>query len=120
MPVKPIPDGYHTVTPYLTVPGVAALIDFLKTVFDAKEIERMASQDGRIMHAEVRIGDSVIMLGEPLGDSVPRPGSLYVYVNDTDRTYNRALQAGAISVMEPNDQFYGDRNAGVKDASGNF
>ena len=74
MAVKPIPDGYHSVTPYLTVPGVAKLIDFLKQAFDAKEIERMAAPDGSIMHAEVKVGDSRVMMGEPRGDSKPMPG----------------------------------------------
>ena len=73
MAVKPIPDGYHTVTPYLIVPGVAKLIDFLKAAFDAKEIHRMATPDGRIMHAEVKIGDSPVMLGEPMGEWKPMP-----------------------------------------------
>ena len=118
--VKPIPDGYHTVTPYLIVEGVAGLIDFLKQAFDAVETERMPGPDGKVGHGEVRIGDSVVMMGEASGDWKPMPGSIYLYVNDTDATYKRALDAGATSVMEPADQFYGDRNAGVKDASGNM
>jgi len=120
MPVKPIPDGYHSVTPYLVVKGVAALIDFLKQAFDAHEIERMAHPDGTVQHAEVRIGDSVVMMGEATAPSNPMPAMLYLYVNDTDATYQRALQAGATSVREPADQFYGDRSAGVQDRSGNF
>jgi len=120
MPVKPIPDGYHSVTPYLIVRGVARLIDFLKQAFEATEtIPRMTRPDGTIMHAEIRIGDSAVMLGEPMGEFQPMPGSLYLYVSDTDATYRRALQAGATSTMEPADQFYGDRNAGVKDPQGN-
>ena len=119
MAVKPIPDGYHTATPYLVVPGVPKLIDFLKQVFQAQEIERMARPDGTIMHAEVRIGDSVIMMGEPIGENSPMPATIYLYVNDTDAAYRRALQAGATSVMEPANQFYGDRNAGVMDPCGN-
>jgi PhnB protein len=79
----------------------------------------MAHPDGTIMHAEVKIGDSIVMMGEARGDCKPMPGSLYVYVNDADATYRRALQAGATSMMEPGDQFYGDRTAGVKDPSGN-
>src|SRR4030081_1144777 len=120
MAVKPIPDGYHTVTPYLIVPGVAKLIDFLKAAFDAKEIHRMATPDGRIMHAEVKIGDSPVMLGEPMGEWKPMPCMMYLYVKDTDAVYNQALKAGATSAMEPADQFYGDRNAGVKDGTGNL
>jgi PhnB protein len=120
MAVKPKPDGYHSVTPYLVVPGVAKLIDFLKQAFDATEIERMAKPDGSIMHAEVRIGDSVVMMGEAGGKFQPMPAMVYLYVDDTDASYRRALQAGATSVMEPADQFYGDRNAGVRDPSGNM
>lgn len=120
MAVKPIPDDHHTVIPYLMVHGVARLLDFLKQSFEAKETERMARPDGTIMHAEVRIGDSAVMMGEPMGEFQPMPGSIYVYVNDTDAAYRRALEAGATSVMEPADMFYGDRNAGVKDSCGNI
>ena len=119
MPVKPVPEGYHSVTPYIIVPGVAGVIDFLKQVFGATESERMARPDGTIMHAEVRIGDSPIMLGEPMGPFGPMPASIYLYVADTDGAYQRALKAGATSLMEPADQFYGDRNAGVRDPAGN-
>jgi len=119
MAVKPIPEGYHTVTPYLVVQGAANLIDFLKHAFDAKEIERMARPDGLVTHAEVKIGDSIVMMGEASGEKKPTTSMLYLYVNDTDAVYKRALQAGATSVMEPADQFYGDRNAGVKDPAGN-
>jgi uncharacterized glyoxalase superfamily protein PhnB len=118
--VKPIPDGYHTVTPYLVVEGVDELIDFLKQAFDAVETERIPGPDGKVGHGEVRIGDSVVMMGEASGEWKPMPGMIYLYVNDTDATYKRALDAGATTVMEPADQFYGDRNAGVKDASGNM
>jgi PhnB protein len=120
MAVKPIPDGYLTITPYLTVEGVPKLIDFLKQAFEAREIERMAQPDGTIRHAEVRIGDSVVMMGEAGGEREPMPSAMYLYVNDTDSVYRRALQAGAASLMEPADQFCGDRSAGVKDPSGNY
>lgn len=120
MAVKPIPEGYHSVTPYIIVNGVDKLIEFLKLSFDAREVERLSGPDGRIAHAEVRIGDSVIMMGEPLGDSQPMPASIYVYVNDTDAVHARALRAGAASVRAPADQFYGDRSAGVKDQHGNM
>ena len=119
MAVRPIPEGFHTVTPYLVVQGVPRLVDFLKGAFDAQEIMRMPRPDGTIMHAEVRIGDSVVMMGEAMGDFKPMPGSLYLYVADTDDTYQRALQAGATSTMEPADQFWGDRHAGVVDPVGN-
>ena len=120
MSVKPIPDGYHTVTPYLRVAGVAALIDFLTQAFDAKQIERMARPDGTVMHAEVKIGDSVVMMGEPTGDMAPLPAMIYLYLADTDAAYKRAMEAGGTSLMEPTNQFYGDRNAGVKDPCGNL
>ncbi len=116
---SPIPDGYHTVTPYLVVKGVADLIEFVKEVFDAEEMRIEPRPDGSIQHARVRVGDSPLMMGEPVGDMTPMPATLYVYVDDPDATYERALKAGATSVREPADQFYGDRNAGVQDASGN-
>lgn len=119
MPVNYIPEGYHTATPYLVVPGVAKLIDFLKQAFGAEERERMAQPDGRIMHAEVKIGNSIIMMGEPSAEMEAMPAMIYLYVPDADTAYKRALQAGAKSVMEPADQFYGDRSGGVEDASGN-
>lgn len=120
MAVKPIPDGYHSVTPYLLTAEAARLIDFLKQAFGAEERERVSRPDGAIMHAEMKIGDSVVMMGEPMEPYGPMPASLYVYVHDMDAIYQRALQAGATSVMEPADQFYGDRSAGVKDPFGNL
>jgi len=119
MPVSPIPAGYHAVTPYLCVQGADRLIDFAKRVFAATEQERMTRPDGTIGHAEVRIGDSVVMISEARGELKPMPSGLYVYVTDTDAAYGRALAAGATSLMEPADQFYGDRNAGVRDPIGN-
>ncbi|TDJ62146.1 MAG: VOC family protein [Proteobacteria bacterium] len=114
-----IPDGYHTVTPYLVVKGVADLIEFIKEVFDGEDMWIESRSDGSIQHARVRVGDSPIMMGEPVGDMTPTPATLYVYVDDPDAAYERALKAGAISVREPADQLYGDRNASVQDASGN-
>ncbi len=121
MPVKPIPKGFHSVTPYLTVPGVAKLLDFLKQAFGAKEVmPPMSRPDGGIAHAEVKIGDSIVMMGEPMGEFKAMPATIYLYVEDTDAVYQRALKAGASSVQEPANQFYGDRNAGVRDPSGNL
>lgn len=119
MPANPIPAGFHSVTPYLLVDGVAGLIDFLKKAFDANETERMARPDGSIMHAEVRIGDSVIMMGEPGEHYKPMPGSFYMYVKDVDAVYNRAVGAGATSLREPTNEFYGDRVGGIQDLCGN-
>jgi len=120
MAVKAKPDDYHAVTPYLVVDGAARLIDFLKEVFDAQEVERLAAPGDRIGHAEIRIGDSVIMLGDAHGEHKPMQTMLYVYVDDADAVYQRALAAGATSVQAPVDQFYGDRSGGVKDAFGNL
>ncbi len=119
MAVKAKPDGYHAVTPYLVVNGAARLIDFLEEVFDAEQVERLDAPGGRIGHAEVRIGDSRVMLGDAGGEHPPMPMMLYVYVYDVDATHQRALAAGATSVQDPADQFYGDRRSGVKDPCGN-
>ncbi len=119
MGVQPKPEGYHNVNAYLVVPGAAELIEFLQHTFDGEVKERMEAPDGRVEHAEVRIGDSIVMMGEPTERTETQPAHLYVYVNDTDETYDRALKNGAVSLMEPKDQFYGDRTAGVKDAFGN-
>lgn len=118
MAVKPIPEGYHTLTPYLTVAGAAKLIDFLKAAFGAAETFR-SNRNGGVGHAELRIGDSMLMLSEARDQWKPMPSVLYLYVEDTDATYKKALAAGATSLMEPADQFYGDRNAGVQDLCGN-
>ena len=119
MAVKPIPEGYHTVTPYLIVRGAAQLIDFMKRAFAAEEIQRMPLPDGSIMHAEVRMGDSRVMLSEASGEYQPMPTMLHLYVEDMDTLYQRALQAGATSLRQPVDEFYGDRIGGVKDPFGN-
>lgn len=84
MPVKPIPDGYHTVTSVLTVHGAAKLIEFLKQAFDAKEVYRLPGQDGAVMHAEVKIGGSMVMLGEATDEWKPMPAKIALYVEDTD------------------------------------
>ena len=119
MAVKPIPEGYHSVTPYLVVPGVARLIDFLKQAFGAVEKHRVPGPDGRVMHAEVIVGDSPVMMGEPSAQARAMPAMLHMYVEDVDASYARALAAGAKSVRPPTDEFYGDRMAGVEDPTGN-
>ncbi len=118
MAVKPIPDGTPRVSPYLIVNDVTKTIDFLKEVFGAKELEKMTLPDGTVNHGSVRIGDSLIMMGGGSPQYPPIPSMLYIYVEDTDATYNRALKAGGESIMEPLNQFYGDRNAAVKDSDG--
>ena len=117
--VKPVPERYHSVTPYLVVQGVPKLLEFLKQTFNSTELERVPRPDGTISHAEVRIGDSVVMMGEANAQSKPMPAMLYVYVEDVDAVYKRALQAGAKPVRELKDEFYGDRAGGVADPVGN-
>jgi len=119
MAVKPIPDGCHAVTPYLTVQDANQLIDFLKIAFHGVERAKFTRPDGTILHAQVRIADSLLMIGEPQGQWKPMPSMLYLYVEDMDATYQRALDAGAISVVPPQNMFFGDRHACVKDPTGN-
>ncbi len=120
MAVKPIPDGYHAVTPYLMVQGVPKLVDFLKQAFGAAETgERVTLPDGSVMHTEVRIRDSVVMMGEANAQCPAMPTMLALYVEDCDSVYRRAVSAGAKSMSEPADQFWGDRGGAVTDPSGN-
>ena len=120
MAVKPIPEGRNSVSPYLIVNQAAKVIELLTQAFDATELFRMPKPDGTIGHAEVKIGDSVVMIADASPPEIPpMPATVHVYVNDVDAVYRRAVRAGAESVREPADQFYGDRNAGVKDAGGN-
>ena len=120
MATKPVPDGYHTVTPYLVVDGGQKLIDFLKQAFGAKETFSMKGQGETIAHAEVQIGDSIIMISDAASEWKSRSSMLYLYVEDVDAVYKRALEAGATSVREPANQFYGDRSGGVTDPVGNY
>jgi PhnB protein len=120
MPVNSKPDNYHSITPYLIVAGAARLIDFAKAAFGAQETERLAAPEGRIGHAELRIGDSLIMLADAHGGREKMPCMLHLYVDDADATYRRALAAGAVSVAPPEAKFYGDRGALVQDPCGNL
>ncbi|MCC5850478.1 MAG: VOC family protein [Verrucomicrobia bacterium] len=113
------PPEYHTVIPYLTVKDAHGLVDFLKTVFDAQPGECLNRPDGTIMHAEVRIGDSTVMLSEACEEMGPMPASLYVYVKDVDAAFKRAVDAGATPIMPPDDMFWGDRFCCVQDKWGN-
>jgi PhnB protein len=116
-PVQKRPEGFHTVNPYLVVEGAAKVIDFLKQAFGAEEIgEAFKAPDGKIMHATVRMGDSMVEIGD---SPEPMPMSLHVYVDDVDGLYRRAIAVGGVSVREPETTFYGDRSAGVKDPGGN-
>jgi PhnB protein len=120
MSVNPIPEGYRTVTPYLVVEGAASVMDFAKQAFGAEEKFRMDAPGGKVGHAELMIGDSMVMLGDAGGENPAMPAMIHLYVDDCDATYERALAAGGTSVREPENQFYGDRSAGVRDSTGNL
>lgn len=113
------PAGFHTVTPYLVVKDAAALIHFLKQAFEANESHRTTDKDESISHAQLQIGDSIVMLSDASGEYEPMPGMLYLYVDDVDVVYQRAVQAGGSSLREPTDEPYGDRVAGIRDMCGN-
>jgi PhnB protein len=116
---EPLPVEMHSITPYLHPQGAPQLIDFLKQAFGAEEVFRAQDAAGTVHHAKLRIGDSIIAMGEAHGPYQPMPPALHLYVLDTDATYERALEAGAVSIDEPADQAYGDRYAGVRDPFGN-
>lgn len=124
--VKPIPDGYPRVTPYLHVDGASKAIEFYRTVFGAKERMRMAGPDGRIGHAELEIGNSMIMVADEHPDMDVRgpksiggtPVTVLVYVEDVDRAFERALKAGAKELRPVENQFYGDRSGQFEDPFG--
>jgi len=126
MSTKPIPDGYHTVTPYLIINGAADAIDFYKRAFGATEIMRMPDPKGRIGHAEIRVGDSVIMMADQhqeMGYRDPRAlggtaVSIVLYVDNVDTVFERAIKAGAKSQRPVADQFYGDRMGTLEDPFG--
>ncbi len=119
MAVKPIPEGFHTVTPFIVAKDTRRLMEFLKQAFGA-EVTHITENDGVVMHGEVKIGDSMLMLAESSDQNPGSPAGIYLYVPDTDAVYKKAIDAGGESIMEPADQFYGDRNAGIKDFAGNY
>jgi uncharacterized glyoxalase superfamily protein PhnB len=119
MPVNPIPQGYHTITPYLIIKEVSRLVHFLKVAFDAQEVRLTLGHGGVVTHAELRIGTSMIMLTEAGEDFTEMPAMLYLYVPNVDTLYENAMKAGAESLVEPQNMYYGDRCAGVRDPSGN-
>jgi PhnB protein len=112
------PSGFHTVNPYLIVHGAARLLEFLKQAFEAEEVgRRFERPDGAIMHAAVRIGDSMVEVGDAPGEELS--AALHMYIEDPDAVYRRAIEAGGTSLREPMTTFYGERSAGVKDPCGN-
>jgi PhnB protein len=126
MGTKPIPEGYHTLTPYLAVDDAAQAIEYYKKVFGAKERMRMDAPDGKIGHAELEIGDSMVMLSDPFPQATTRPpkelgatsASVFMYVEDVDAVVKQAVDAGATITMEVADQFWGDRFGSIQDPFG--
>jgi PhnB protein len=126
MAAKPIPEGYHTLTPYLTVEDTAKAIDFYKEAFGAEEIMRMQAPDGSIGHAEIQIGDSRVMLSDPFPQSSVRPpkerggatASIFAYVEDCDALFDQATGAGAEVTAPLQDMFWGDRFGSLTDPFG--
>ena len=115
------PFGLHDITPYMLINGIEELIPFLQQVFDAElRGEIKYRDDGTLMHAEVAIGDSVVMMGTPPADFEHMPSQLYVYVKNCDQVYQKALELGGVSVAEPRDFPHGDRYGGIRDGSGNI
>ena len=112
------PHGYNSVSPYLVVDGANATIDFLKNVFGAVELHRLPTPAGKIMHAEVRIDDTVVMIADGAEGWPPVPSHVHVYVSDVDATFRRALEAGAVAVQPPLKKEDEDKRGGVKDAGG--
>jgi len=121
---KPIPEGYHTITPQLTLDDATKAIDWYKKAFGAKEIGRSAGPDGRIMHAELRIGNSPVMMNDAMTQSKgPKalggsPAAFWLYVENSDEMFNRAVSAGAVVQMPLENQFWGDRAGAVADPAG--
>jgi len=129
MAAKPIPEGQHSITPYLGIKDAAKAIEFYKQAFGAVEMFRLEGPDGRVGHAELKIGDSSLMLADPcdmeggLTSSQSLNGvavGLHLYVEDCDKVYAQALAAGATALHEVKDQFYGDRSGTLKDPFGNM
>jgi PhnB protein len=116
--VKPIPTGYHTVTPALNQADAAKAIEFCKKAFGAKERMRMPGPNGKIMHAELQIGDSIIMLNDAMQEPA-QPAGLFLYVPDVDKTVAKAVKAGATLVTPVQDMFWGDRFGRIEDPVGN-
>ena len=118
--VRAVPEGYQTVTPYLVVENAQGLIDFIKNAFDGKETFNFKRDDNKIMHATVSIGGSIVMISDTMEGMPAQTSMLYLYLEDADSVFRKAVQANATSVREPVTEFYGDRASAVKDQWGNM
>lgn len=112
---EPIPMGFHTITPFLVVHGAEPLLDFIKSAFNGETTYMLKHGNGKVMHATARIGNSILMVCDADENFAAMPCMLYLYVKDVDELYAQALQAGAESLRAPQDEFYGDRSAGIRD-----
>ena len=112
---RKVPKGFHTVTPFLMVNDARGLIEFMERAFNGEVTANVKDDGGRIMHATVQIGDSLVMVADVMNGSQPMPAMLYLYVDDVDAIYRQSINAHGTSLREPVDEFYGDRSAGVKD-----
>jgi len=119
MPVKPVPEGFHTVTPYLTVDDAQIMIAFIEQALDGKVTYRMNDDKGKVRHAEMKVGDSMVMIGQARDEWHPEKANLVVYVPDCESIYQKALAAGGTVVRALETHPYGDRSGGVKDPQGN-
>ena len=113
---KPIPDGFHSVTPFVIVTDATRLLEFIKKAFRGETTSIMNDPDGKVIHATAKIGDSLIMVADAMERFPAMPCMLYLYVEDVDTVYQKAIKAGGQSLREPTNEFYGDRSAGIKDA----
>lgn len=115
-----LPEGYHTITPYFTVSDADQLLEFLVEAFGGAIVTTNRYPSGRIQHARIRVGDSVIMINESNEQYPVNVSQMHLYVDDVEKVFSKALSAGAVSIMEPNERPHGDRMAGVKDPCGNI
>ena len=115
-----LPQGYHTITPYFTVSDADHLLEFLVEAFGGAIVTTNRYPSGRIQHARIRVGDSVIMINESNEQYPVNVSQMHLYVDDVEKVFSKALSAGAVSIMEPNERPHGDRMAGVKDPCGNI
>ena len=120
--VKPVPEGYHTVTPSLTIDGAQRAIEVYKKALGAEVRAVMTGPDGKVMHGEIKVGDSILMINDPFPGMGMGPSqtSFYLYLNDADAAYKRAVEGGFTGIMPPADMFWGDRCGAAKDPFGNF
>jgi PhnB protein len=114
--LEPIPKGFHTVTPFIVARNATGLLEFLKKAFNGETTSIMHDPDGKVMHATARIGNSIVMVSDANDRFPAMPAMLYLYMDDVDLVFNKAIKAGGQSLREPTNEFYGDRSAGIKDA----